>query len=265
MLGYATPVLTPAGCCRTPLCGTPLLGSNLSLLAEALGGARDSYEMPKRYLLPDGSAVSTWLSVRLIRHRDGTPAHLIAQIVDLTRAHAAETQLRVMEDRHRIASDLHDHVVQGLFAAGLSLQMLETVVGAGPHSEQLDRSITEIDSTIARIRSTIYGLRASGGGTVAVRDRVHEVLAEVAPLFPRPPAVFFTGPLEVMVTSDLLDQVVPLLREALSEIAQEGAPEQVEVALTLAPESQELQVKITAGHPGAATTRLSWSASVANT
>jgi PAS domain S-box-containing protein len=237
------------------------LGSDLSLLQETLDGNRDSYEMHKRYLLPSGAPVPTWLSVRLIRHPDGKPAHFISQIVDLTRAHAAETRLRVMEDRHRIATDLHDHVVQGLFAAGLSLQMLETVVGAGPHAEQLNRSIDEIDATIARIRSTIYGLRASGGGTVAVRDRVHDVMAEVAPLFARPPAVFFAGPLEVMVSSELLEQVVDLLRDTLSEIGRQGEVEQVEIALSLVPEVSELRVEVTEN--GATSPRLTWSASVA--
>ncbi len=240
------------------------LGSDLTLLQETLAGTRDSYELHKRYLLPSGAPVHTWLSVRLTRHADGTPAHFISQIVDLTRAHAAETRLQVMEDRHRIATDLHDHVVQGLFAAGLSLQMLETVVGAGPHAEQLNRSITEIDATIARIRSTIYGLRASGGGTVAVRDRVHDVLAEVAPLFARPPAVFFAGPLEVMVSDELLDRVVELLRETLSEIAEEGEVDQVQIALTLVPEVSELRVEITESGADGSAPRLRWSASVAH-
>ena len=239
------------------------LDSDLVLLQQALGGSRDAYEMPKRYLTPSGEAVHTWLSVRLIRHRDGTPAHFISQIVDLTRVHAAETKLRIMEDRHRIATDLHDHVVQGLFAVGLSLQMLETRVDAGPHAEQLNRSITDIDETIGRIRSAIYGLRASGGGTVAVRDRVHDVLAEVAPLFPRPPAVFFAGPLEVMVSSELLEEVVVVVRDTLVEIAREGEVDQAQVSLTLVPEAGELLVEITEQSSGKPGPRLRWTASVA--
>ncbi len=239
------------------------LDSDLVLLQQVLDGARDSYEMPKRYIAPTGEAVHTWLSVRLIRHRDGSPAHFISQIVDLTRMHAAETKLRVMEDRHRIATDLHDHVVQGLFAVGLSLQMLETRVEPGPHADQLSRSINDIDETIARIRSAIYGLRASGGGTVAVRDRVHDVLAEVAPLFPKPPAVFFSGPLEVMVSAELLEEVVVVILGALTEMAREGNVDQPQVALTLVPELSELLVRITENTTGERTTHLHWTASVA--
>jgi PAS domain S-box-containing protein len=238
------------------------LDSDLALMQQVLDGSRDSYELHKRYLTPAGESVHTWLSVRLIRHSDGTPAHFISQIVDLTRVHAAETQLRVMEDRHRIASDLHDHVVQGLFAAGLSLQMLESVVGAGPHAEQLNRSITEIDETIARIRSAIYGLRASGGSTVAVRDRVHDVLAEVAPLFERPPAIFFAGPLEVMVSAELLEEVVARLRAGLTEIAGQGQADRVQVALTLVPERGELRMEITEDRAGESHTPVRWSAAV---
>lgn len=240
------------------------LDPDLALLRETLAGGREFYEMHKRYLTPTGAAVHAWLSVSLVRHPDGSPAHFISQIVDLTRAHHAESQLQIIEDRHRIASDLHDHVVQGLFAAGLSLQMLESAVGEGPLADQLSRSINEIDQTIARIRSTIYGLRASRGGSpVSVRDRVHDVLAEVAPLFQWPPAIFFDGPLEFMVSQELLEQVVVVLRDALTEIAHHDRDDQVQVALTVAPELGELRIEVTvAGDPGPAP-RLSWSASVA--
>ena len=137
------------------------LAADLALVHEVLSGARDSYEMQKRFLLPDGNFVAAWLLVTLIRDADGSPAHFISQIVDLTEAQEAESRVRVLEDRHRIAGEFHDHVVQRLFGAGLMLQGVEMALADSPHGERLSAAVNEIDETIREIRSAIYGLRTS--------------------------------------------------------------------------------------------------------
>jgi PAS domain S-box-containing protein len=137
------------------------LAADLALVQEVLSGARDDYEMQKRFLLPDGQTVEAWLLVTLIRHADGAPAHFISQVVDLTQAQAAEARLRVLEDRDRIAGEFHDHVVQRLFGAGLMLQGVEMALGTSPHGDRLSAAVNEIDETIRQIRSAIYDLRTS--------------------------------------------------------------------------------------------------------
>ncbi len=70
------------------------------------------------------------------------------------------------EDRGRIARDLHDRVIQRLFAAGLALQSLAADLGPGPASDRIDGVVTDLDTTMTEIRSAIVGLRGSLGPTV---------------------------------------------------------------------------------------------------
>ena len=74
------------------------LEADLALLHETLGGGRDSYELDKRYLTPGGEVIHAALSVTLVRHPNGTPAHFISQVVDLTERKLLEQQLRHLAD-----------------------------------------------------------------------------------------------------------------------------------------------------------------------
>jgi signal transduction histidine kinase len=74
------------------------------------------------------------------------------------RAHLAQRDIAVLEDRHRIANDLHDRVIQRLFATGLGI---ETIRGGelSPHlSEQLADLVDDLDGTIRELRSSIFDL-----------------------------------------------------------------------------------------------------------
>jgi diguanylate cyclase (GGDEF)-like protein/PAS domain S-box-containing protein len=69
------------------------VAADLAFQQEALAGAREAYELDKRYLRPDGSIIAARLSVSLVRDPAGDPAYFIAQIVDLTALHDARAQL----------------------------------------------------------------------------------------------------------------------------------------------------------------------------
>ena len=78
--------------------------------------------------------------------------------LELSDARADQQRLGVRVDRWRIAGDLHDHVIQRLFATGLSLQSIASTVNE-ESVEQLTRTVNELDETIRQIRSTIFALR----------------------------------------------------------------------------------------------------------
>lgn len=161
-------------------------------------------------------------------------------------ARRAQEELALREERDRIARDLHDDVIQRLFAAGMSLQALLGTVGEGPHAERLDRSISEIEKTVGNIRSAIYKMRTPLGPTAAVvRDRVLEVVDDVGSLLTAPPSVRVEGPLDVMVDRDLVDDVVTVLREALTNVAKHAHARHTWVELSLVVERRELVVQIT--------------------
>ncbi|MGH3457327.1 GAF domain-containing protein [Aeromicrobium sp.] len=153
--------------------------------------------------------------------------------VALERQQARVTRRRValMEDRSRIARDLHDHVIQRLFATGLSLQATAGTVDSAT-ADQLSAQIKEIDGAIAQIRQSIFALEEPLAGTsVRLRARVLEVVDRVSQL-PQRPQVTFRGPVDLMVDGDLVDDVVAVVNEGLANVVRHAEARQVEVQVS---------------------------------
>jgi signal transduction histidine kinase len=86
--------------------------------------------------------------------------------LELTEARAEQQRAAVAEDRDRIAADLHDHVIQRLFAAGLSLQSVAKELGTGTRvSDRIVDNISNLDQTISQIGTTIFQLHRSTGAS----------------------------------------------------------------------------------------------------
>lgn len=148
------------------------------------------------------------------------------------RAQTDLQRLRLVEDRERIGRDLHDTVIQRLFATGLSLQA--AIRHSEPDlAERLERATDDIDRTIREIRSTIFALQAPGPGERGVRSQVLEVVEEVAPHLPRAPRVRFDGPIDTVVGEEVHEHLIPILREALTNVAKHAAATDVEVELSV--------------------------------
>ncbi|MGQ0844758.1 MAG: sensor histidine kinase [Sporichthyaceae bacterium] len=219
--------------------------ADTALRAELSAGMRDGYELTKRYLRGDGSSIHALLTVSLVRGPDGAPMQRVAQLVDLSDVRTVQDQLRLLEDRDRIARDLHDHVIQRLFATGLSLQSLASELGPGLQADRLERSIGDLDTTISSIRTAIYSLHAPIAPDLnTVRTRVMEIVAELTPVLGREPAVHFDGPLDAMVGADVVVDVMAVLREALTNIARHARARSTRVDLRVLPTTRELQVEV---------------------
>jgi signal transduction histidine kinase len=161
-----------------------------------------------------------------------TFANHAALALELADARAHQQRVAVLEDRDRIARDLHDHVIQRLFAAGLTL---ESVSGGltGVPAERVGKVVTEIDETIRQIRTSIFKLRGQlGPETGSARSRVLGVIAEVAQLLSSEPRVRFTGPLDSVIPDPVVDDLVAVTREALTNVARHARATAVEVSLT---------------------------------
>ena len=220
------------------------LDADLALTRQCLDGTRDNYEIPKRYLRPDGEVIHALLSVSLIRSANGDPDHFVSQVMDLTQLHAAQEQLQIMEDRDRIARALHDSSIQKLFAAGLTLQALTTALPPGP-AQRVEAVISELDSIIRGIRSVIYGLRAAGTGAgTGVRDRVVSVIEEVTLELGHHPQVRLEGPLEVALADDLVADLLLAVRRSLGDVAKRAHATRTEVNLTIDPTYSWVQLDV---------------------
>jgi signal transduction histidine kinase len=137
----------------------------------------------------------------------------------------------LVEDRARIARDLHDTVIQRLFATGLSLQgtarILETDTPGA--LARIEATVDDLDLTVKHIRSAIFGLEASRISTDGLRDRVLTLCREMAGPLGFAPVCLFDGPVDSAVGDDIAVELLATLREALSNVARHAQATQVDV------------------------------------
>ena len=155
--------------------------------------------------------------------------------LELTDARSEQQRVAVSDDRDRIAADLHDHVIQRLFAAGLSLQGVVNRVGEETvEGGRIVDTITNLDETISQIRTSIFQLERVAGAEVAdLRGRILDVLADLEPALGFSPSTRFSGPLQATVPDDVADDLVAVLREALTNIARHARAGSAQVRITV--------------------------------
>lgn len=150
-------------------------------------------------------------------------------------------RLDVAEDRARIARDLHDHVIQRLFGAGLSLQAL--AAGDPAHAALIEEQVAELDAAITEIRTAIFTLRTRPDSRlVGVRHRVLDVVTELTPGLDTAPRLAFRGPVDLTVRGDLADDVIAAVRESLSNVVRHANAVNVAVSVTVGGDEVEVVV-----------------------
>ncbi len=159
-------------------------------------------------------------------------ANQAALALELADARADQLRMEVLEDRDRIARDLHDHVIQRLFAIGLSVEGMAARSRDPASGERLSRVVTDLDATIAQIRTSVFELRGPRGvGGPSARRQLLDVVAEVTPLLRATPAVRFAGPVDTVIDDAALADLLATVREALTNVARHAGAEQVQVTV----------------------------------
>lgn len=189
-------------------------------------------------LLPIHHAGAAWGLIVAARHA-GRPnfsdtelevgADLAARIglaMDLGSSRELHERVQLAEDRARIARDLHDHVIQQLFGAGLELQSLATTLPDGA-SERLRSAISALDQSIEHIRTVIFALRTADRRPASVRHRLLDIAAESSRGLPKPIAVTFKGPIDLVADASLAEDVVAVVRELLSNTVKHARASEV--------------------------------------
>jgi signal transduction histidine kinase len=205
-----------------------------ALRLERLGDHPESYGFP-----PNHPPMTSFLGVP-IRVRDdvygnlyltdkiGAPAfsdedEALAEALALAAGIAIQTArlhdqvrvLSVMDERDRIARDLHDRVIQRIYAVGMTLQGVVRMSDPTLSRDRIERAVDDLDSTIAEIRSTIFELGESSipGG---LRQSIVRLSEEMAPLLAARPELSFRGAIDNTVSRQTGDHVVAVVREALT-------------------------------------------------
>ncbi|MFD8479441.1 GAF domain-containing protein [Kitasatospora sp. NPDC059673] len=141
-------------------------------------------------------------------------------------------QLAVLEDRDRIARDLHDLAIQRLFATGMTLQSAARFIDHPGASDRVLRAVGDLDETIKIIRSTIFGLRVREAGVgQGLRARAVHVVEQAHSALGFAPRLSMEGLLDTDVPPAVADHLVAVLNEALSNAARHAKAGRVEVAL----------------------------------
>ncbi len=152
--------------------------------------------------------------------------------MELAEHRADAEQIALLQDRDRIARDLHDLAIQRLFATGMTLQSAGRFIEHKEASERVARAVEDLDETIKIIRSTIFGLRARDGASGSgLRARVVRVAGEAAPVLGHAPSVRMEGLVDTDVPREVADHVVAVLSEALTNIGRHAHADRADVAL----------------------------------
>jgi signal transduction histidine kinase len=146
------------------------------------------------------------------------------------RLREAERELHTLEDHERIARDLHDIVIQQLFASGMTLQAVWSRIKEPDVAQRVATVVDDLDRTIREIRSVIFGLQAREVHGGHRRSEILRVVSEERAVLGLEPRVLFEGVIE-SIPDEVLAHLLPTLRESLSNIAQHADASTVRITI----------------------------------
>ncbi|NEA30645.1 GAF domain-containing protein [Streptomyces sp. SID13031] len=151
--------------------------------------------------------------------------------LDRAQAQQNRSVLAVLEDRDRIARDLHDLVIQRLFATGLQLQGMHRMVQPEVQ-ERITKAVEDIDATIRDLRAAIFELQ-SQPGKPSLRADLQALVREYSDPLGFRPELLCTGPIDTAVPASVRPQIVAAVRESLSNVVRHAQAGAVRIEITV--------------------------------
>lgn len=164
-------------------------------------------------------------------------SHIAGSAIQSARLQTRLRQIAVVEDRQRIARDLHDSVIQDLFAVGLRLQALSVEVDEDV-AAGLNSAIDTLDSSVSRLRQYIFELRDAPKPAQNLDERVREVVERMARAYPTSVELTVDG----AHLGPWVEDAILLTTEALSNALRHGRADLIEVSLSLSEGYQIIEV-----------------------
>ncbi|MFB8760983.1 GAF domain-containing sensor histidine kinase [Nocardiopsis alba] len=166
-----------------------------------------------------------------------------AVALELAEARLDSERLSVLEDRDRIARDLHDTVIQRLYATAITLMGTVRRIDDGTSAERVRNAVDDLDDTIRQIRSTIFALQSPAEhGSSWLRSQVLELVNAASETLGFAPRLLTQGPVDNAVDERVGGHLVAVLREALSNVARHAGAGSVDVELSVADDEVTLRV-----------------------
>jgi signal transduction histidine kinase len=165
--------------------------------------------------------------------------------LELAASRAEAERLSLYEDRDRIARDLHDLVIQRLYATGMSLEGTMPMITRPEVASRITHAVDAMDETIKDIRATIFGLQARDSASGPdLRGDIVALVEEMADMLGFAPSLRLGAGLNARVSPEVAEQVLAALREALSNAARHADASQVDVTVDVDPDGM-LAVQVT--------------------
>jgi signal transduction histidine kinase len=162
----------------------------------------------------------------------GSFAAQAAIALELADVRRAAEQVTMLHDRERIARDLHDQVIQRLYATGMSLQGALPLIARPEVKERVNRAVDALDDTIGEIRSAIFALQARDDTSrPGLRGRLLGIADEMSGPLGFAPSLNLSGALDEEIPSQIAEQALHVLREALSNAARHADASRVDVTV----------------------------------
>ncbi len=195
----------------------------------------------------DGSLLPVLISLGPVQTDTGPL--VVAAVRDISDYVAGEMRLAeerrrraIAEDHERIARDLHDSVIQELFAVGLALQALASERTDERLVSRLDQAIASIDDTIRGIRRAIFDVRSHPTLALGARAQISDIVASMATALGFEPQLRFVGD-DFDMPPTVAEHVAPVVREALANVAKHARATRVEVVVEL--DDSAVMVRVT--------------------
>ena len=162
--------------------------------------------------------------------------------LELVDAREAEVDLARREDRDRIAADLHDHVIQDLFAVGLGLQGLASMAQNPQLVNRILLYVQGLDRAIGSMRTTIFQLQPDRHIPSGLKTRILDIVDEHTAQLGYAPQVRFTGIVDHAVNEDLAGDVLAVVREGISNCARHAQASRLDISVAVAENILTLEI-----------------------
>jgi PAS domain S-box-containing protein len=229
MIGYSESEVLSS---RTPAPWSDVAANQTALKKLRVEGTVQA-ELTLRHRTGTAIPVTIGASKLLDENGDVTYAAVIHDLTAERRSAAivaaAESRLAIADDRDRIARDLHDTVIQRLFATGLTLQ---AAIGRADIDQRVDAAVVGIDEAIRELRTSIFSLRRDQDH-LSIRDALNVTADEIRRVLPCPLVVEIARDVDHRAPSHLRDELVALVREALTNVVKHAAAREVDVLVSV--------------------------------
>jgi signal transduction histidine kinase len=228
-----TPILEPAAASTPPV---RFDGPSVLVPLEA-GGRVIGVLSVVRY---QGTAPFGGAEVRMVHAFAGQAA----LAVEFGRATSDRQRLAIYEDRDRIARDLHDLIIQRLFAIGLGLQGVTPMVDRVDVVEKLSTFVDDLDATIHDVRKTIFSLQEPDERPSGLRGEILRAVTAASQALEFEPLLSMRGPLDSAVPDAVVPDLVAVVGEALTNVVRHSRAlvAEVHVSVELAARTVTLEV-----------------------